>query len=57
MLQETIAALEEQCKKELASMPRGAIPDSAMQSLDSNPVYENLRLQLSSSEIELASLK
>lgn len=57
MLRDTIATLEKQCKEELASMPNVSVPDSATQSLDTNPVYQSLRLQQSNVEIEISSLQ
>jgi polysaccharide chain length determinant protein (PEP-CTERM system associated) len=58
MLRETIDALEEECANELAEMG-GIVPiiNPTTQSLDANPVYQNLRLQLSTAEVELASLE
>jgi polysaccharide chain length determinant protein (PEP-CTERM system associated) len=58
MLRETIAALEEECASELAEMG-GMVPviNPTTQSLDANPVYQNLRMQLSTAEVELASLQ
>jgi len=55
-LRETIDSLERQCQVELAttSMTRSTGPKT---SLDKNPVYQNLRLQLSNAEVELAALQ
>jgi len=57
MLRETITTIEEQCAVELASMPNTSVVDPAAQSLDANPVYQDLRLQLSNAEVELAALR
>jgi len=57
MLRETITTIEEQCATELASMPSTPMLNPATQSLDLNPVYQNLRLQLSNAEVELAALQ
>ena len=57
MLRETISALEEQCKTELAAMPNVPMVDSAGQSLEANPVYQNMQIQLSNAEVELAALQ
>lgn len=55
-LRETIDELEMQCQVETAttSMSR---PTSTMNSLDQNPVYQNLRLQLSNADVDLAALQ
>lgn len=57
MLRETIGTLEEQCREELSSMPLTSSATPAGEALDNNPVYQNLRLQLSNAEVELASLQ
>ncbi|MDH3275404.1 MAG: hypothetical protein OEM99_12800 [Gammaproteobacteria bacterium] len=58
MLRETITSLEAKCSEELADMPSSMpILDSNGQSLDLNPVYQNLRLQLSNADVELAALQ
>ena len=57
ILRETIATIEAQCATELAGMPDMPIVDPASQSLDTNPVYQNLRLQMSNAEVELAALQ
>ena len=57
MLRETITTLEDACRQELASLPPSSAAPRASQSLDNNPVYQNLRLQLSNAEVELASLQ
>lgn len=58
MLKETIASLERQCEAELAEMG-GRIPvvNPETNTLDANPVYQSLRLQLSNHEVELAALQ
>jgi polysaccharide chain length determinant protein (PEP-CTERM system associated) len=57
MLRETITSLEARCSEELAGMPSMTVVDSDGQSLDLNPVYQNLRLQLSNADVELAALQ
>jgi polysaccharide chain length determinant protein (PEP-CTERM system associated) len=55
-LRETIAALSERCATEIeAARAAGLSPRS--DALDANPVYENLRIQLSNAEVELAALR
>lgn len=54
---ETIERLEEQQERERALAP-GARPDqSAANSLDLNPVYQNMRIQLTNVEVEIAALR
>jgi polysaccharide chain length determinant protein (PEP-CTERM system associated) len=57
MLRETITALETECAEEREAMG-GAVPviNAQTNSLDVNPVYQNLRLQLSNADVELAAL-
>ena len=57
MLRETIATIEEQCTTELAADSGAPTVDLATQSLDLNPVYQDLRLQHSNAEVELAALQ
>jgi len=57
ILREIITTIEEQCATELFSRPIRAVVNSAAQSLDANPVYQNLRLQLSNAEVELVALQ
>jgi len=57
ILRETIATIEAQCAKELDAMSGKPMVDRAGQSLDANPVYQNLRLQLSDTDVELAALQ
>jgi len=58
MLQETITSLKAECDAELTAMG-GRVPvvNPETNSLDANPVYQNLRLQLSNHNIELAALQ
>ncbi len=58
MLRETIHQLEAECEREREVMG-GAAPmvNPERNSLDVNPVYQNLRLQLSNSNVELAALQ
>ena len=57
MLRETIAALEAECEQERAAMGGAvAVVNPETNSLDVNPVYQNLRLQLSNANVELAAL-
>ena len=58
MLKETLSQLESDCEKEREAMG-GAVPvlNSETNSLDVNPVYQNLRLQLSNANVELAALR
>ena len=58
MLQETIASMQQECDQELAAMGgRVAVINPETNTLDANPVYQNLRLQLSNADVELASLQ
>ena len=58
MLNETIARLEAECREELAAVG-GRLPsqESSGQSGEVNSVYQNLRLMLSSTDVDLASLE
>ena len=58
MLRETVAALEAECAIEQEENGSFVpVVNPATNSLDANPVYQNLRLQLSNAEVELASLR
>jgi polysaccharide chain length determinant protein (PEP-CTERM system associated) len=56
-LRDTIAQLEEECRVDLASAAGLSASSAASQPLDTNPVYQNLRIQLSTTELELAELR
>lgn len=55
MLKETISQLEAECNEEREAMG-GVVPirNPKTNSLDANPVYQNLRLQLSDADVKLA---
>jgi len=60
-LKEQIVALQEQCSAELTPGVASGRPGGAAamppQVLEANPVYQNLRIQLSNAEVELAQLR
>jgi polysaccharide chain length determinant protein (PEP-CTERM system associated) len=58
-LQETIAQLNEECRAELAAANAAGLfaPRDPAQPLEANPVYQNLRIQLSSAEVEIAEVR
>lgn len=58
MMQETISKLQAECDEELAAMG-GRVPviNPETNTLDANPVYQNLRLQLSDADVELVALQ
>ncbi len=57
MLKDTIEALELECAQEREAMGGTiAVVNPETNSLDANPVYQNLRLQLSNANVELAAL-
>jgi len=57
-LKESIDVLEKECADELsASGGFAPVYDSKTQSLNANPVYQNLRLQLSNADVEIAGLQ
>lgn len=58
-LKETIASLQEECQAERdAAIAAGVRPTAPNeQPLEANPVYQNLRIQLSDAEVELAALQ
>lgn len=56
-LQDTIAQLQAQCESDRqASVAAGLPPTAAGQVLEANPVYQNIRIQLTEAEVELAGL-
>jgi polysaccharide chain length determinant protein (PEP-CTERM system associated) len=55
-LQETIAALEKQCAAEHAAAPVAAGLGAGDARLETNPVYQNMRIQLTNTEVDLAEL-
>lgn len=57
MLKETVSQLETECDEEREAMG-GAVPvvNPETNTLDANPVYQSLRLQLSNADVELAAL-
>lgn len=60
-LEETIAQLEARCASERAQAEASGAEQqasgSSSQSLQANPVYQNMRIQLSETEVELASAR
>ena len=57
MLKDTITELNAECEKEREAMGGAiAIVNPETKSLDANPVYQNLRIQLSNANVELAAL-
>jgi polysaccharide chain length determinant protein (PEP-CTERM system associated) len=57
-LQDTIAHLERQCQTETQTLESTlSAPSEAAQPLELNPVYQNLRIQLSTAEVELAEVR
>lgn len=58
MLRETISQLQAECEAEREAMG-GVVPvvNPETNSLDANPVYQNLRMQLSNANVELAALQ
>lgn len=58
-LRDTIAQLEQECRADLASAAAAglSVSSAGSQPLDTNPVYQNLRIQLSTAELELAELR
>jgi polysaccharide chain length determinant protein (PEP-CTERM system associated) len=55
-LKDTIASLEKQKEEELAQMQKGS-PAAQSQSLESNPVYQQLKISLGEAEATVAGLK
>jgi len=58
-LQETIEQLGEECRAEMQAATAAGLLASpqAAQPLEANPVYQNLRIQQSNTEVELAELR
>jgi polysaccharide chain length determinant protein (PEP-CTERM system associated) len=58
-LRETIAVLSERCTAEIEAARAAGFSSGtpATDALDTNPVYQNLRIQLSDAEVELAALR
>ena len=54
---ETIEMLKEQQAQESAASSATAGPQAAANALDSNPVYQNMRIQLSNTEVDIAGLQ
>jgi polysaccharide chain length determinant protein (PEP-CTERM system associated) len=59
-LKENIAALQQRCLDESAAATAAGLSTRTLgssESLDTNPVYQNLRIQLSNTEVELVELR
>jgi polysaccharide chain length determinant protein (PEP-CTERM system associated) len=56
-LRETIAQLEQQRDREQASERRRPVSSTAINALNVNPVYQSMKIALSSAEVEIASLR
>jgi len=58
-LKETIAVLEERCTAEKASSSIASLSSAAAgdEALEANPVYQNLRIQLSNAELEIVDAR
>lgn len=56
-LKQTIAELKEREARELAELARGGTGTGSIRSLNVNPVFQQIQAQLSSVEVELASLR
>ena len=56
-LQETISQLKERQAQEMAAIKRGDPSAASMSGLSSNPVYQNIQLQMNQADVEVASLK
>ena len=56
-LEETIGQLKERRQAELAAIKRGDPAAASLSGLSSNPVYQNIQLQLNQADVEVASLK
>ena len=56
-LQNSITDLKAREAKELADIARGGAGSGAIRSLSSNPVYQNIQLQLNQADVDIASLR
>jgi polysaccharide chain length determinant protein (PEP-CTERM system associated) len=57
-LKDRIAQLKEECKAEADALgPAGRVATPQAQALEANPVYQNLRIQLSNAEVELVETR
>ena len=56
-LEETIEQLKARRTQELAAIKRGDPAAASLSGLSSNPVYQNIQLQLNQADVEMASLK
>jgi polysaccharide chain length determinant protein (PEP-CTERM system associated) len=56
-LEETIEQLKARRTQELAAIKRGDPAAASLSGLSSNPVYQNIQLQLNQTDVEVASLK
>lgn len=54
---ETLEQLRERQKEELAALKRGDAGVARLAGASSNPVYQNIQLQLNNAEVELATLR
>ncbi|MCB1624718.1 MAG: hypothetical protein KDI32_09030 [Pseudomonadales bacterium] len=56
-LRDTLKALKAREAKELADIRSGGSGSGAIRSLSSNPVYQNIQLQLNQADVDIASLR
>ena len=56
-LRQTIADLKVREQRELQDIARGGTGSGAIRSLNANPVYQNIQLQLNQVEVDIASLR
>lgn len=56
-LRATIAELKARERQEMQDINRGGEGSGAIRSLNANPVYQNIQLQLNQTEVEIASLQ
>ena len=56
-LRATISELKAREQQELQDINRGGAGSGAIRSLNANPVYQNIQLQLNQTEVEIASLQ